>query len=293
MKKTLSWHLVAILVVSILLGFFDLPDTIQTKIFPWTPEFIRSAKIPLGLDLQGGSQLDYKIDLRKVPEKDQKAIVDGVVTVIEKRVNALGVSEPNIYLSRVGEEQHVFVELAAVKDLEEAKKTVGKTIQLEFKEKKDAPDPGEKEKQEKYGKDLLAKVKVPNANFTIIGEEEQKSNAGKVTYSKDTDFVFASDLGDAIKTAVASLKPGEISKDIIATSGEYVINASGQAEKSDGAYIVKLLEKDQQVKNKKEVKVAHILISYKEAAEKNGIQGITRSEEEAKKLVEDIHINKN
>jgi len=62
---------------------------------------IKSAKINLGLDLQGGSQLDYKVDLRKVPEKDRASIVDGVLGIINQRVNGLGVSEPNIYTSSV------------------------------------------------------------------------------------------------------------------------------------------------------------------------------------------------
>ena len=288
MKKVLSWQLVTILVVSILLGFFDLPNNIQTKIFPWTPKPILEEKIHLGLDLQGGSQLDYKVDLRKVPEKDQQAIVNGVLNVIENRVNGLGVSEPSIYLSKVGDEQHIIVELAAVKDLEEAKATVGKTIQLEFKEKKDAPDAGEKEKQQSYAKEVLAKVQAPNANFGVIGQEEEKGNPGKVTYSKDANFVFVSDLPKGIQSIAATLQANQIAKDIVASSGDYIIDSSGQAQQADGVYVVKLLEKSQAVKNKKEVKTEHILISYKEAAEANGLTGVTRTEDEAKKLISDL-----
>ncbi len=288
MKKILSWQLVTILVVSILLGFFDLPNTIQTKIFPWAPKFLQDEKIHLGLDLQGGSQLDYKIDLRKVPEKDQKDIVNGVLTVIEKRVNGLGVSEPSIYLSKVGDEQHVIVELAAVKDLEEAKKIVGKTIQLEFKEKKDAPDPAEKENQLKYAKGVLAKLQDSKADFGAIGEEEQKANPGKVTYTKDESLVFVSNLSDSVKKGIAKLDVGEVTKDLITADGNYVIDESGQTQKQDGVYIVKLLEKGQAVKNKKEVSVEHILISYKEAADKAGLKNITRTEDEAKKLIAEI-----
>lgn len=288
MKKILSWQLVVTLVVAVLLGFFDLPNTIQTRIFPWTPKAVQNQKIPLGLDLQGGSQLDYKIDLRKVPVADQAAIVNGVQEVIEKRVNGLGVSEPNIYLSKFGNEQHIIVELAAIKDLEEAKNTVGKTIQLEFKEKKDAPDPAEKEKQTQYAKEVLGKVTAANANFEIIGQEEEKLNPGKAVYTKSTDFSFVSDLPATVKDAVAKMNPNEISKDLVMVNDEYVYDSSGQLQKSNGAYIVKLVEKGQAVKNKKEVNVEHILISYKDAADKNGIQGVTRTEEEAKKLADEL-----
>lgn len=288
MKKILSWQLVTIVIVSILLGFFDLPSNIQTKVFPWTPKFIQDEKIHLGLDLQGGSQLDYKIDLRKVPEKDQKDIVDGVLTVIEKRVNGLGVSEPSIYLSKVGNEQHVIVELAAVKDLEEAKKIVGKTIQLEFKEKKDAPDPAEKETQLKYAQGVLAKLQDSKADFGAIGEEEQKANPGKVTYTKDESLIFVSNLSESVKKGIAKLNAGEVTKDLVTADGNYTIDESGQTQKQDGVYIVKLLEKGQAVKNKKEVSVEHILISYKEAADKAGLKNITRTEDEAKKLIADL-----
>lgn len=288
MKKILSWQLIVTLGVAVLLGFFDLPDTMQSKIFPWTPQAVLNQKIPLGLDLQGGSQLDYKIDLRKVPESDKAGIVNGVQSVIEKRVNGLGVSEPSIYLSKFGDEQHIIVELAAIKDLEEAKNTVGKTIQLEFKEKKDAPDPGEKEKQEQYAKQILAKTLASNANFELIGQEEEKLNPGKAVYTKNSDFGFVSDLAESVKKAVAKLKTGEISKELVMVDDEYVYDSSGQLQKSNGAYILKLLEKEQAVKNKKEVNTSHILISYKEAAEKSGIQGVTRTEEEAKKLANDL-----
>ena len=58
MKKYLTWKLLTILVVTLFLGFFDLPSSIQTKILPFTPQAIQKTKISLGLDLQGGSQLD-------------------------------------------------------------------------------------------------------------------------------------------------------------------------------------------------------------------------------------------
>ncbi len=69
MKKYLGWKLLTILIVTLVLGVFDLPASVQSKILPFSSETLSKAKISLGLDLQGGSQLDYKIDLRKVPMK--------------------------------------------------------------------------------------------------------------------------------------------------------------------------------------------------------------------------------
>jgi SecD/SecF fusion protein len=288
MKKILSWQLVITVVLALVLGFFDLPDAAQKKIFPWTPQWVRSQKISLGLDLQGGSQLDYKIDLRKVPERDRKAIVEGVKNVIEKRVNGLGVSEPNIYLSSAGTEEHIIVELAAIKDLEEAKKTVGKTIQLEFKEKKDSPDPNEKAVQEKYAKDLLEKALSSEEKFDILAQEEEKLNPGKVVFTKNADFVFVSDQPQPVQDALKNLKPGQVASKLASVSDEYIYDSTGQLQKSSGEYIIKLNEKSQAVKNKKEVKVQHILVSFQEVAEKSGIPGVTRTEEEAKKLAGEL-----
>lgn len=288
MKKILSWQLVVTFAVAILLGFFDLPSTAQTKVFPWTPKWIQNQKIPLGLDLQGGSQLDYKIDLRKVPLADQANIISGVKGVIEKRVNGLGVSEPNIYLSKFGEEQHIIVELAAIKDLEEAKNTVGKTIQLEFKEKKDAPDPAEKATQEAYAKDILGKILASNADFALVGQEEEKTNPGKVVYTNSTDFSFVTDLPKSLQPVIQKLSAGETSKSLTAVDDEYIYDSNGQLQKSSGEYMVKLLEKQQAVKNKKEVSTQHILISYKEVADKSGIKDVTRTEAEALKLATDL-----
>ena len=105
----------------------------------------------MGLDLKGGTQLDYKIDLAKVEEADRDQLVEGVKEVIRRRVDGLGVAEPNIYISNIADEYHVVVELAGISNIEEAKAVVGKTIQLEFKEEN--PNPNDEEKL-KWAKDL-------------------------------------------------------------------------------------------------------------------------------------------
>ena len=118
MKRVLTWKILAILLVTAVWPFYDLPASTQEKILPFLPkegeitndgEVVTKSKILLGLDLQGGSQLDYKLDLRKVPAADQEDIVNGVREVIERRVNSLGLSEPNIYVSEIAGETHIVV----------------------------------------------------------------------------------------------------------------------------------------------------------------------------------------
>lgn len=276
-----------IILVALLLGTFDLPGDVQKKAIPFLPAQITDQKISLGLDLQGGSQLDYKVDLRNVPDKDQAAIVDGIIGVIQKRVNGLGVSEPNIYASSVSGERHIIVELAGIKDLDKAKETVGKTIQLEFKEQRDKPDPNNGAKVKDAATKTLADVQTKD--FAIVGQEESEANPGKVVYSDSKEFQFKDQLPESLGEAAFNLKKGEISKDLINSENEYALDSNGALVAMNGFNILKVTDRqtvDRPVKSPRSVTTAHILISFKGAS--SAPATVTRSEEEAKKIAEDI-----
>ncbi len=312
MKKHLTWKLLAILVATLLLGFFDLPSNIQQKIAPFTPNSISKAKVNLGLDLQGGSQLDYKIDLRDVPEKDRKSIIEGVQSVIDKRVNALGVEEPNIYNSTISDEAHIIVELAnnatiiqadtekylgkdkILADLtdnekkkvsiEKAKEAVGKTIQLEFKEQKTTLDPLEKDKIKEKAQASLDKIKE-GGDFIVVAQEESQSAPDKIRYEKP-DHAFESDLPTYLKTVLTKMKAGDITKILVESSGSFALDASGQAVQDTSLNIIKLVDVKEEVKDAKQIDISRILISYKGAEKANAT--ITRNEDEALKLAKEI-----
>lgn len=92
--------------------------------------------LKLGLDLQGGVHLAYSADVSKIPVSDQSAAVDSTRANIERRINLLGVSEPIIQTSKVGNDYRILVELAGVTDIDNALKLIGQTAQLEFRESK-------------------------------------------------------------------------------------------------------------------------------------------------------------
>lgn len=81
----------------------------------------------LGLDLQGGTSLIYQADDPNVTS-DQ---MDGLVSVIERRINAFGVSEPVI--QRKGENE-LLIQLPGIKDIDQAKQLIGGTAQLDFRQ---------------------------------------------------------------------------------------------------------------------------------------------------------------
>ncbi|HEY7064257.1 MAG TPA: protein translocase subunit SecD [Chloroflexota bacterium] len=85
----------------------------------------------LGLDLQGGTHLVLQADMTGVPDNERGDKIEGVKNIIERRVNATGVSEPIVQVSG---SDRVIVELAGIKDIEEAKNLIGKTARLDFRE---------------------------------------------------------------------------------------------------------------------------------------------------------------
>jgi len=123
MKKD-SIYLLIIVVVAVLAGFFIYPYGFGNKYLPWK----------LGLDLVGGTHLVYKIDLSSVEPQSQGSVLDGLRDVIEKRVNLFGVSEPQVFIAKSGDEYQLVVELAGIKDVNSAIKMIGETPYLEFKE---------------------------------------------------------------------------------------------------------------------------------------------------------------
>src|SRR6476469_6504466 len=50
----------------------------------------------LGLDLQGGTQLTLQADMSQVPDDQKDTAMQGVLNVIQRRVNAYGVAEAEI-----------------------------------------------------------------------------------------------------------------------------------------------------------------------------------------------------
>ena len=89
----------------------------------------------LGLDLQGGTHLVYSANVAGIPAADQASALASARDVIERRVNAFGVSEPVVEVNKsVSGEYQIVADLAGVKDVSQAIKIIGETPTLEFKE---------------------------------------------------------------------------------------------------------------------------------------------------------------
>ena len=86
----------------------------------------------LGLDLQGGTQLTYQVDMKDVAMEDRDSAFESIKNIIDRRINLLGVSEPNIQTIKSGESYRLVVELPGISNSQNAIDLIGQTAQLTF-----------------------------------------------------------------------------------------------------------------------------------------------------------------
>lgn len=198
-RQSYTWPTITT-VVALLVLVIALPQNAKQ----WAPSFLRSSSFHLGLDLAGGTQLDFRISEREMEEqllaiqreidaleeqgisadrvaalqlqlqntRDQKrTIVEAIRTVLERRINALGVSEAVITPSYIGNEKHLLVECPGVVNTQECIDTVGKTIQLEFKEEfTEATEEYEDEVRERVAA-ALKRITASGQSLDLVGED--------------------------------------------------------------------------------------------------------------------------
>src|ERR1700754_552753 len=90
---------------------------------------IASKETKLGLDLQGGLELVYQGQPTGTATEVSSEDIEDSISIIEKRINNLGVSEPEV--ARLGNDG-ITVGLPGVTDTNRAAEQVGTTAQLYF-----------------------------------------------------------------------------------------------------------------------------------------------------------------
>jgi len=115
---------VIIVVVGLLALFIVLPATTGVT----NPATGNAIETRLGLDLQGGLQLQYDV----LPLNGKQPTSQDVQTeagIIEQRVNATGATEPRVYTQG---NNRIVVEIPGATDVEATRKLVGSTGKLDF-----------------------------------------------------------------------------------------------------------------------------------------------------------------
>ena len=96
----------------------------------------------LGLDLVGGTHLIYEVDMKDVETSDRNSVLGGLRDIMERRANVFGISEPQVLTAKSGDSYRVIVELAGIKDAQEAVEQMGRTAELDFREFLEKEDGG-------------------------------------------------------------------------------------------------------------------------------------------------------
>jgi preprotein translocase subunit SecD len=166
---------IVVLVVGIALGYM----VIRSQ-EPHPPRILAQYPFRLGLDLSGGSHLIYEADVSQLASSEIDASMASVHDVIERRVNAFGVSEPVVQVQNGGfgatNSHRLSIELPGVTDISKAEAMIGQTPFLEFKVQSDAPQ------HLTIGPDGKAQVNISD-QFVSTGLN------GK--YLKQTQLIFA------------------------------------------------------------------------------------------------------
>ncbi len=220
----------------------------------------------LGLDLQGGTRLEYSADVSKIAAADRKTALDGVWDVIERRVNSIGVSEPLIQTAQAGNDWRLSVELAGIRDVNQAIKLIGETPILEFKEQNDQPARQlTDEERKKMTTDNAAIEK--KAKDVLVNAQKDPSNFAKMVDVKDLGFIKDKPENQEIFDAVKNDAAGTVHGSLI-TSPQYDIVAKVEESKDAGS----------------EIKANHLLISFAGAQSATS----TRTKDTARQMIEGL-----
>lgn len=221
----------------------------------------------LGLDLLGGTQLIYRADVSAVSEKDKVASLEGVRDVIERRVNVFGVAEPNVQTNYSGGKYYVIVELAGIKDINQAIKMIGETPLLEFKEQntekrvltdeEKAQLIASQKEAERKGEEVLGKV-LSGGDFAALANEysqdPQNTDKDGLKLGGDLGWITEKDNPEIFNIA-KKLEAGKSTTDLVKTSQGYEIVKTEEKRIKTDPFTGE---------EEKEAEAAHLLICYKD-----------------------------
>ncbi|HUQ78399.1 MAG TPA: protein translocase subunit SecD, partial [Patescibacteria group bacterium] len=158
----------------------------------------RKVETKLGLDLQGGLKVEYRVD----PNGDRQPTlgdVEVVKQIIERRVNATGVSEPVVVTSGT---DRIVVEVPGISDTAAIRRLVGQTGQLQFVPIPSSGTPPTQGTQLTPGKAPCPTSGDPTTTCVLFGGEElQSANVGSDQQGRRTVNFVLKDKGKNLFSA--------------------------------------------------------------------------------------------
>ena len=185
----------------------------------------------LGLDLQWGIELDYKVDLTEAEKEEdynaerKKAILEGLKSIIDKRVESLKINDSVITTASYAWEEHIIVQIPLKgnssfennANIKRAKEAIWKVVQIEFKELRGEITQEDIEERYNIAKVILEEVQTQWNDFWV--------SAQKFEITKENIEIWESaSIKNIFK--VDELKPHEI----IETQNGYLILSKLEGE---------------------------------------------------------------
>ncbi len=249
-QAKIRYQFIAVLLLGLVCGVISYPQAV--KFIPPVFDVFDAMQVNKGLDLQGGIHLEYKADVSQIESEKVSDALVAAEAVIERRVNAFGVGEPLVQLSRSGTEHRIIVELPGIKDIDQAKKMIKETPFLEFRESSDGNITPEEQGQldqlndSNRGKaeSILARAKE-GEEFAVLATQfsedpGSKDNGGEYDFAKKGYYVGEFDA----VTFDPNFSKGSVHPALVETDF--------------GWHIMKKLD-ERGEGDEREVKVAHVL----------------------------------
>jgi SecD/SecF fusion protein len=191
--------------------------------------------INLGLDLRGGFEILYQVEpLQEGDDIDMTAVVNS----LEKRINVLGVSEPEI---SVEGDDRIRVQLAGVTDQESARQMLGTTANLTFRDVDDN-ELADASILEEGGASLAYQDGQPVVSIKVADEEKFAEITSEIASKSSGENIMVIWLdyeeGDSYQEEAAKAAQGEEPKYISAAtvdseiSGDCIISGSFTEEEA-------------------------------------------------------------
>ena len=151
------------------------------------------------LEAQNGSSERIALLQNQVQAIDaqRSTIVESIRTVLERRINSMGVSEAIITPSYIGSEKHLLVECPGVVDTQTCINTVGKTIQLEFKEEFTEPTKEYEDSVRQRANAALKSITASGKTLSAVGQD--LSDKLGVAFIAERAF-YRDELPDGLET---------------------------------------------------------------------------------------------
>jgi preprotein translocase subunit SecD len=179
---------------------------------------VTQVPLKLGLDLQGGMHLALELDQSKQVSADPKRDLDLALTVLRKRIDEFGVTEPLI--QKAGDDR-IVVELAGIKEPGRAKAIVQRSAFLEFRitDKTNALDkalPAMDRTLRGLGIKGDTSTGKPSAVEQLLGGDSAKKAAAATTGDKTADKAAGKTAGKAVDKTAGKAAEKTVAKDTAA-----------------------------------------------------------------------------